>query len=147
LGEALNAGTTITKTTIATTDMLGILTGVNKALRKNNIMSKDRYAVISPEFEEILISYVAGRETIDGDQVGRNGYLMSYMGFDFYVSNQCASTAELILSEDVTANDTVTIAGQVFKFVASIGTAAGEVLAGANAAASRVNLAALLNAP
>jgi hypothetical protein len=147
LGEVLNAGTTITKTTIATTDMLGILTGVNKALRKNSVLSKDKYGVISPEFEEILIQYVAGRATVDGDQVGRNGYLMSYLGFDFYVSNQCTSTATLVLSEDVTANDTVTIAGQTFTFVASIGTTAGNVLAGANAAASRVNLAALLNAP
>jgi hypothetical protein len=72
---------------------------------------------------------------------------MTYMGFDFYVSNQLTSTATLELANDVTGNDTVTIAGQVFKFVASIGTAAGEVLAGANAAATRVNLAALINAP
>lgn len=147
LAEALNSGTTITKTTIATTDMLGILTGVNKALRKNNVLSKNKYGAISPEFEEILIQYVAGRETVDGDKVGMNGYLMTYLGFDFYVTNQCTSTAVLVLSEDVTANDTVTIAGQAFKFVATIGTAAGEVLAGANAAASRVNLAALINAP
>ena len=147
LGEVLNAGTTITKTTIATTDMLGILTGVNKALRKNNIMSKDKYGVISPEFEEILIQYVAGRATIDGDQVGRNGYLMSYLGFDFYVSNQLTSTATLVVDADITANDTITIQGQVFTFVSSIGTTAGNVLLGANAAASRVNLAALLNAP
>jgi hypothetical protein len=53
----------------------------------------------------------------------------------------------LVLSQDVTANDTVTIAGQVFTFVAAIGTTAGNVLAGINAAASRVNLTALLNAP
>jgi hypothetical protein len=71
------------------------------------------------------------------------------MGYDFYVSNQLTSTAELVLSQDVTANDTVTIAGVVFKFVASLTSpaVAGEVVAGANAAASRANLVTLINAP
>ena len=149
LGEALNAASTVTGGTFATTGVLSILAGANQALAKKNISSKDRYAVISPEFESILVQYVAGKETVKADQVGLNGYLMTYMGYDFYVSNQLTSTAELVLSQDVTANDTVVIAGVTFTFVASLTSpaVAGEVVAGANAAASRVNLAALINAP
>lgn len=147
LAEALNAASTITVGTLATTNIVSTLAAANQALAKKNVMSKDKYAVISPEFESILVQYVESKATVKGDQVGLNGYIMSFMGYDFYVSNQLTSTAELVLSQDVTANDTVTIAGQTFTFVASIGTTAGNVLAGANAAATRVNLAALINAP
>jgi len=147
LGEALNAASTVTVGTLATTNIVSALTGANKALAKLNVMSKDKYAVISPEFEEILVQYVENKATVKGDQVGLNGYIMTWMGYDFYVSNQLTSTVELVLDADVTANDTITIAGQVFTFVASIWTTAGNVLAGANAAATRVNLAALINAP
>jgi hypothetical protein len=92
---------------LATTNLISTLTGVNKALAKKNVTSKDRYAVISPEFESILVQYVEAKATVKGDQVGLNGYLMTYMGYDFYVSNQLTSTAELVLSQDVTEKWTV----------------------------------------
>lgn len=75
-----------------------------------------------------------------------NGYIMSYMGYDFYVSNQLTSTAVLSLATQPTANDTVTIAGVTFTFVASP-SAAGDVDIGANVDATRANLATLINAP
>lgn len=146
LAEALNAASTVTVGTLATTNILQALAGVNQALAKKNVMSKDKYAVISPEFESILVQYVEGRETVKGDQVGLNGYIMSYMGFDFHVSNQLTNTAVLSLATQPTANDTVTIAGQVFTFVASP-SAAGDIDIGANVDATRANLAALINAP
>lgn len=146
LAEALNAASTVTVGTLATTNILQALAGVNQALAKKNVMSKDKYAVISPEFESILVQYVEGRETVKGDQVGLNGYIMSYMGFDFHVSNQLTNTAVLSMATAPTNGDTVTIAGQVFTFVSSIGTTPGNVLIG-NADVSRANLAALINAP
>jgi len=146
LAEALNAASTVTVGTLATTNILQALAGVNQALAKKNVMSKDKYAVISPEFESILVQYVEGRETVKGDQVGLNGYIMSYMGFDFHVSNQLTNTAVLSMAAAPTNGDTVTIAGQVFTFVSSIGTTPGNVLIG-NADVSRANLAALINAP
>lgn len=147
LAEATNAASSITVGTLATTNVISTLAGVNQALAKKNVTSKDKYAVISPEFESILVQYVENRATVKGDQVGQNGYIMTFMGFDFYVSNQLTATAVLTAANDVTANDTVTIAGVTFTFVASIGTTPGNVLAGANIDASRANLATLINAP
>lgn len=147
LGEALNAASTVTVGTLATTNVIQALAGVNQALAKKNIQSKDRYGVISPEFENQLVRYLEGKYTVKGDQVGMNGYIMSYMGYDFYSSNQLTCTAVLALSVQPTANDTVTIDGQVFTFVAAIGTTAGNVLIGANVDATRANLAALINTP
>lgn len=146
LGEALNAASTVTVGTLATTNIVSAITGANKSLAKKNVMSKDKYAVISPEFEEILVQYVENKATIKGDQVGMNGYILTWMGYDFHVSNQLTSTAVLALATQPTATDTVTIAGQVFTFVGSIGTTAGNVLIGASADATRANLATLINA-
>jgi len=146
LGEALNAASTVTVGTLATTNIVSAITGANKALAKKNVMSKDKYAVISPEFEEILVQYVENKATVKGDQVGMNGYILTWMGYDFHVSNQLTSTAVLAMATNPTDNDTITIAGQVFTFVSSIGTTAGNVLIGASADATRANLATLINA-
>lgn len=147
LAEALNAASTVTVGTLSTTNIIQTIAGANQALAKRNVMSKDKYAVISPEFESILVQYVEGRETVKGDQVGLNGYIMSYMGYDFHVSNQLTNTAVLSLATNPTNTDTVTIAGQTFTFVTSIGTTAGNVLIGADVDATRARLAALINTP
>ena len=147
LGEALNAGSTVTVGTLATSNIISTLAGVNQALAKKNVMSKDKYAVISPEFESILVQYVEGKETVKADQVGMNGYLMSYMGFDFYVSNQLTSTAVLSQATDFTAGDTITIGGVVFTAQTTIGSTPGNFLVGSDADTSRAVLAAFINAP
>lgn len=147
LGEALNAGSTVTGWSLALANIPSLLSGVKKALRKKNVMSTNLYGVISPEFEDVLTQYVEARETAMGDKIGENGYIGVYMGIKFHVSNQLASSAVLALATQPTANDTVTIQGQVFTFVSSIGTTAGNVLIGANVDATRANLATLINAP
>jgi hypothetical protein len=147
LAEALNATSTVTGGTLATTNLIGSLSGVKKALKKLNVTSNNLYGVISPEFEDVVTQYVEARETVLGDKVGENGYIGMYMGIKFHVSNQLTSTAVLSLATQPTANDTVTIAGQVFTFVSSIGTTAGNVLIGANVDATRASFATLLNAP
>jgi len=146
LGEALNAASTVVVGTLSTTNVISSITGANKALAKRNITSKDKYAVISPEFEEILVQYVENKATIKWDQVGMNGYILTWMGYDFYVSNQLTSTAVLALATQPIANDTVTISGQVFTFVASPSTS-GDIDIGADVDATRANLATLINAP
>lgn len=146
LWEALNAASTVTVGSLTVNNIISTIASANQALAKKNVMGKDKYAVISPEFESILVQYVESRATVKGDQVGMNGYIMTYMGYDFYVSNQLTSTAVLALATQPTANDTVTIAGQVFTFVASP-SAAWDIDIGADVDATRANLATLINAP
>jgi len=157
LYEAVNAdsivddgtigGTSGNGITIATSNVVKILGAVKRSLKKNNVFSGNLYGVISPEMEDIFTQYVEGRETGLGDTIGKNGYIGSYMGIKFYVSNQLLGSAILSLATQPTAADTVTIAGQEFTFVSTIGTAAGNVLIGANVDATRANLATLINAP
>lgn len=147
LAEALNAYSTVSAGTFATTNVVSTLSAVNKAFRKLNVKSNNKYGVISPEVEDIMTQYVEARETALWDKIGENGYIGMYMGIKFYVSNQLTSTAVLALATQPTAADTVTIAGQVFTFVGTIGTTAGNVLIGASVDATRANLATLINAP
>jgi len=147
LAEALNAGSVVSAGTLATTGVVAMLSGVNKSFRKKNVSSNNKYGVISPEVEELIVQYVEGRETVGGDKVGENGYIGMYMGFKFYVSNQLTSTAVLGMATNPTAGDTITVGTQVFTFVAAIGTTAGNVLIGASADATRANVATLINAP
>lgn len=147
LAEALNAASSVDGWTLSNSNVMAVLGDANQALAKKNIMSRDRYAVISPEFENQLVQYAAGRQTVLWDKIGMNGYTMTFMGYDFYTSNLLCGSAELALATKPTANDTVTIAWVTFTFVSTIGTTPGNVLIGADADATRANLAALINAP
>lgn len=147
LAEALNAASSVDGWTLSNSNVMAVLWDANQALAKKNIMSRDRYAVISPEFENQLVQYAAGRQTVLWDKIGMNGYTMTFMWYDFYTSNLLCGSAELKLATQPTANDTVTIAWATFTFVSTIGTTAGNVLIGSDVDATRANLAALINAP
>jgi len=75
------------------------------------------------------------------------GYRGRFLGMGVYVAGCLTSSRVLDMATQPTANDTVTINGQTFTFVSSIGTTAGNVLIGADVDATRVNFAALLTAP
>jgi uncharacterized protein involved in outer membrane biogenesis len=64
-----------------------------------------------------------------------------------YVSENLTATAELGLATNPTAADTIVINGVTYTFVSTIGTAAGNVLIGANVDATRANLAGAINNP
>lgn len=75
------------------------------------------------------------------------GYRGRFLGMDVYVAGCLTASRVFDMATNPTAGDTVVINGQTFTFVAVIGITAGNVLIGASADATRVNLAALLNAP
>ena len=157
LGEYSNATSTVDDGTIGgtagngitltTSNVLKTISATKKKLAKQNVKISDLFGVISPEVEDILIQYGAGRDTVMGDGFNKDGAIMDFYGFRLYRSNQTAGSAVLSLATQPTAADTVTIEGVTFTFVASIGTTAGNVLIGANVDATRVNLETLINAP
>jgi hypothetical protein len=75
------------------------------------------------------------------------GYRGRFLGMDVYVAGCLTASRVFDMATNPTAGDTVVINGQTFTFVAVIGITAGNVLIGVSADATRVNLAALLNAP
>lgn len=156
LGEVFNAtstiddgsigGTSWNGITISTSNIVKIFSGVKKKIKKQNVTSTNYYGVISADVQDIVEQYVGARATDLGDKVTSNGFVMRLHGIDLYSSNQCAGSAVLSLATNPTANDTITIEGVTFTFVASP-SAAGDIDIGASADATRANIETLLNAP
>lgn len=105
------------------------------------------FADLHPYVKEQLSYSLAGRESVDGAIVGKNGYSSSYFGFDNFVTTNGYWTATLTIATQPTDADTVTINGVVFTFKTTLGVTAGNVLIGASAATANTNLAALVNTP
>mgnify|MGYP003146490950 CR=1 FL=1 len=157
LGEVFNAtstvddgdigGTSSNGILLTTSNILATVSAAKKKLMKQNIPGNNFYGVISPEFEEILIQYGAGRDTVMGDKLNDNGFITNFYGFKLYRSNQTAGSAVLALATDPTNTDTVVIGGVTFTFVSSIGTTAGNVLIDGTVDTTRASFATLLNDP
>lgn len=143
--STINGGTSGNGFTLTTANIIRMFTEAKKKLQKKNIKMNNLFGVISPEVESVLMNFLANRETALGDSTGMNGNIGKYMGFDLYVSNGLLFTADLLVGTQPTDGDTVTINGVAFTFKTTLGTTAGNVLIGANAAAARVNLARAIN--
>lgn len=68
-------------------------------------------AIINPEVLTFIQLYLGGKDTLLGDQVSKNGYRGSFMGFELFVSNALPWTASLNLATIPTAGDTIVING------------------------------------
>lgn len=75
------------------------------------------------------------------------GYRGRFLGMEVYAAGCLTASTVLDMATNPTANDYIYIKGVKFTFVSSIGTTAGNVLIGASADATRVNLETLINAP
>lgn len=158
-GEVINSSSTVDDGSIggtagnsisltgATDNVLKVVAAVREALVLKNVMDTNLMGAITPAFQTALTKYGAGKDTSMGDDVTRRGFYGKFDGFDLYTTNNLTGSAVIDLSTNPSNGHTLTIQGVVFTFVSSIGTTAGNVLIGANAAATIVNLLALIAAP
>lgn len=125
-------------------------------LRRKNVAKGGMFGVITPDVEQVLTDYLAGKNSNLGDSTSLNGHIGHYYGFDLYVSNNVTWTGTITIATQPNDGDTVTfktydIYGIVqtitFTFKTTLGVTAGNVLIGANAAAANTNLTAALNSP
>lgn len=145
LGEYDQAASSLTAVTLSTSNVLTQIAAAAKALDAQNVAMDERFAVVSPQFKQVLVEYLAGQASDLGDSTGLNGHIGKFYGFDIHVSNQLGWSGELALATQPTANDTVVVNGVTFTFVASP-SAAGDIDLGANVDATRANLEAAINA-
>lgn len=126
-----------------------------RKLDQENIAQDMRFFVLSPQARAVLIERLAGKDSKLGDDVGQNGFIGRYFGFDLYLSNNLAGAARFNFNSTPSNNDTITIAAGnssgvataiTFTFVTSIGSTAGNVLVNGQSG-SATNLAGLINAP
>lgn len=121
----------------------------NEALDEYNVPEGKRFAVISPQFYNVLWQRVGGKETMLGDKTGENGNVGQWAGFKLYKSNNLSWTGVLALSVNPTTTDTIVIRGVPITFVDTLSapTGASEVHIASTVDITRANLAEFLNAP
>lgn len=76
----------------------------------------------------------------------QRGYKGQFLGMDVYLATDLSCSVVLDMATQPTAGDTISILGQTFTAASPIGTTAGNFLIGADVDATRVNLAAAINA-
>jgi len=150
--DITSGGSTTNGITLDTTNVQTIFAKAKMKLKRKNVLggstvpkvpggalrgAKTLFAVISPDFEAVLLEYLAGKETVLGDETGMSGHMGKYYGFDLYVSNSLGWSGVLSMATLPTDGDTVVF--QVpnketvtFTFKDSIGTTAGYVHIGAS---------------
>lgn len=157
LGEVINAdhtvddgdigGTAGTAITLSTSNVLAVFAAAGKKLNKANISMENRYAVISPTTHQLLLEYLAGKDTQMADKTGMNGMVGRFMGFDLYLSNNTYWTGRWTPADQPSDGDTLTIAGVTFTFETGTIDTAGMVKSETSTAVTIDNLVLALNAP
>lgn len=133
--------------TISTSNVLKAFIRAGRELDENNIGPESRFAVISPQVKQVLFEYLAGKDTNLADEVGANGKLGRWAGFDIYQSTNTGWSAVLACATLPTDADTVTINGVVFTFETGTVDTAGEVKSETDADTSFGYLKNSINTP
>lgn len=113
----------------------------NQEIMTNMVLVVDSYAASD------ITQYLLGKNIDLAGNVFKNGYTGDVSNAQLYVSENLQGEATLVSTGTFSDDDTVTINGVVFTMKTTLGAVAGQVLIGANAAASITNLAALINTP
>ncbi len=103
-------------------------------------------ALISPEVHQLLLEAVDGKDTVFGDKASMNGHAGMFAGFNLFVSNALAWSAQLELPTIPTAGDTITINGVVLTAAADgAATNAGDFSIQATVDLAAASLVQLIN--
>ena len=140
--------TTPWEVTSATVD--DIISASIERIDLNEGHGQKKFMVVSPKEMSKLRTFLMGTGNNVADDVIKKGVNFrgtTVNGVDIYQSNNLKNSVTLTFTGTATNTQTFTINDIVFTTVSSIGTTAGNVLIGANQAATCTNAAALINAP
>jgi len=145
LDAAAVGGSSGTPAVLTVSNVDQFFTGANRVLTEADVSINDRVAVIGPRLYELLILYVAGKDTSIADTVGENGFVGRRFGFDLIYSNNVPFTATCDIATQVTSGDTVSIQGVTMTFRTTIGSTAASVDIGSDVDDSRNQMVQLIN--
>lgn len=101
---------------LTTSNVLNMFTVTARKLDVNNVDSANRFMVISPQVKQVLLTYLAGRESILGDKTGEAGNIGSYMGLQLYVSNNLTAMIRWTPTDDPSNAETLILNGVTITF-------------------------------
>lgn len=144
-GDLTTGSSTGNPITINSTTVPQMVMRLPAKLRKNNQTATNLAFVIDSYGIADMFQYLLGKNADFVNALFQNGYVNEQVaGAKVYVSENLTGQATLGLATQVTANDTVSVGGVTFTFVASP-TNPGDVDIGANVDGTRANLAAAIN--
>lgn len=101
---------------LTTSNVLNLFTVASRKLSVNNVATDKRFFAISPQVKQVLLTYLAGRESILGDKTGEAGMIGRYMGFDLYETNNLTAMVRITPAAVPTNGLTLIINGITITF-------------------------------
>lgn len=149
LTTGTSTGTPITLSSTTVPQMVMRLPAKLRARNNQVINSGSGLAMVADAYTIAdMFQYLLGKNADFVNALFQNGYVNEQVaGAKVYASENITGEATLTSTGTFSDGDTVTIGGVVFTMKTVLGATPGNVLIGANAAASITNLAAIINAP
>jgi len=132
---------------LSVSNVLKLFTTTKRKLTNSNVSNANRFFAMSSEVEEILLTYLAGRESVLGDKTGESGNIGHYMGFDLYVTNNLTGMVRWTPTDNPSNDETLIIDGVTLTFKDTLGVTSANVHIGAATANTLDILVAAINAP
>lgn len=136
-----------TPITLSSTTVPQMVTRADAKLRSNNVEMTNTCWILDPYAIADIAQYPIGKDITSANVVFMNGLKGNIYGSELYSSNNLTGEATLLSTGTFTDTQTITLNGVVMTTVTSIGSTAGNVLIGADAATTITNLAGILNNP
>jgi hypothetical protein len=144
-GDLTTTASTGTPITLNSTTVPQMVSRMPAKLRANNQILTNMCLVIDSYGASDITQYLMGKQIDNSLSVFKNGYSGPISsGAEMYVSENLTGEAVLALATQPTANDTITIGGLTYTFVASP-SAEGDVDLGADVDETRAHLENALN--
>lgn len=147
-GDLTSSSSTGTPITLSTTTVPQMVSRMPAKLKANNQVLNNLVFVVDGYGASDVVQYLLGKNINFAESVFKNGYAGPIMTADLYTSENLTGQALGTTSGVFSDTETLVIAGITFTMKTTLSTGpavAGEVLIGANAAASLTNLASAIN--
>lgn len=133
---------------LTTSNVLNMFAVTARKLDANNV-SGSRFFVISSQVKQVLLTYLAGRESILGDKTGESGNIGRYMGFELYHSNNLTASIRWTPTDNPSNGETLIVNGITITFETTPATVTSgfAVDIGGNTAATLTSLVTMINTP
>jgi hypothetical protein len=146
-GDLTTLASTGVPITLNSTTVPQMVTRMPAKLKANNQLLSNMALVVDSYAASDIEQYLLGKQFDIVNSVFANGYTGAISTAEVYVSQNLTGEVVGTGSGTFSNGETITTNGVVFTMRAALTPLAGEVLIGANLAASLTNLAALINAP
>lgn len=146
-GNLTTAAASGTPITLSSTTVPQMVAQSYAKLYSNNVGMTNLAWVLDPFSISQIAQFPIGKEMSTENTTFKNGFTGNLFGAEVYTSNNLTGEATLVSTGAFTDTQTIVIGGVTFTTMTVLGATAGNVLIGANPAATITNLAALINAP